>query len=804
MSTVTNLLFETDGKHLSPIQSDAIFDVFDGESKSLRLSIQLTDGWETMGCVVECTNLNTGVKAVGGVRTGNILNYTVDSSVLSVGTLAIHVRGSGANAVTKTDDWFIDVYRSFDVLGTKQPLNTTQYDLLSAEIGALEGQWGNLSDEIENGVYDGYSANWSTYGVNVPVSADGYCEADFEETVSLVLKKGNRLITGATSSYTAPPHSGYVSPSVMAINPLSGETARWKIAYSSGAKVFPRGTIRLYAVESTDGYEASINFSLTTIPRGETGHTGAAGATGATGPKGDEGPQGPMGPTGPQGPQGETGPTGATGAQGPQGESGVYVGTSEPEDDSATVWVNPEGTDVVSPVKTLSGEQQAIALQSDVIYRCASPVSSLTVTSFETTAGVAPIWTVCFTAADTIAVTLPEDIVWQPYEPVFTPGCGYRLTWTPDGDGYAGTWSEREPRRIAEKQASGQGAATWGDGIKSYLPGAVLHGATRQEETPAPDAPVPVLGNSASYSLRGRNLLNQEDRRVQITAFYYYDIATGLTLRPGQTYTLSFDYQIHSATETVKCGFVYYGDDGRQGQLANDMAYPNQTAGRFTGTFTVPNTLSIQPAKLLIRPVRFGSAADADVSISNLMLEFGGTASPFEPFWDGGTVVAPSLHGFEEVGAADTWDAVAGQGTRYTHTLTLDGTENWVLASDGAYYTTGYPHPKADYNNPVGYCTHLPYAYGYTLGSGFMVGYSGTLYNYRNDLWPTLDEWKAFLVSQAEAGTPVQVVYVMETPQSFISTPQQRLRAPNGFGQLVQEPSDVSDTAVTARYLTHS
>ena len=61
-----------------------------------------------------------------------------------------------------------------------------------------------------------------------------------------------------------------------------------------------------------------------------------------------------IGPVGPQGPQGSTGPTGLTGPQGPQGESGVYVGTSKPEDEAVTVWVNPAGTDMAPPVKALA------------------------------------------------------------------------------------------------------------------------------------------------------------------------------------------------------------------------------------------------------------------------------------------------------------------------------------------------------------------------------------------------------------------------------------------------------------------
>ena len=321
---------------------------------------------------------------------------------------------------------------------------------------------------------------------------------------------------------------------------------------------------------------------------------------------------------------------------------------------------------------------------------------------------------------------------------------------------------------------------------------------------PNPSYPIEPKCNSALYAARGKNLVNVPDARIRFENFYYTTTLTSFVLKAGQTYTLSFDYQIHSATQTVGCGLVYYDDSGNRKQLAGDISYPNQTAGRFTGTFTVPESLLFEPAKLMLYLVRMSYAGDADVSISNVMLEFGGTASAYSPYWDGGTVTAPALHGFPGVEACDEWDAVTGQGIRRAHVIALDGTENWVHASDGAYYATGYDPPLASYAETVGYCTHLPYRYSYTLGEGFMVGVYGTFYNYRNDLWPTLAEWKSFLVAQAEAGTPVQVVYVMEEPQSFTFPPQERLSAPAGVGQLVQQGGVISDTNVTVRYLTHS
>ena len=108
---------------------------------------------------------------------------------------------------------------------------------------------------------------------------------------------------------------------------------------------------------------------------GPQGPAGATGATGATGPQGPQGPQGATGPTGPQGPQGATGPQGPQGPQGPAGadgadgapgakgdkgdkgdtgDSGVYLGSTEPADETVKVWINPDGES--SPGLPVPGE----------------------------------------------------------------------------------------------------------------------------------------------------------------------------------------------------------------------------------------------------------------------------------------------------------------------------------------------------------------------------------------------------------------------------------------------------------------
>ena len=104
---------------------------------------------------------------------------------------------------------------------------------------------------------------------------------------------------------------------------------------------------------------------------GPQGPAGATGATGATGPQGQQGPRGETGATGPQGPRGETGATGpqgpagadgadgapgAKGDKGDTGDSGVYLGNTEPTDESVKVWINPDGESTPIPGLPVPGE----------------------------------------------------------------------------------------------------------------------------------------------------------------------------------------------------------------------------------------------------------------------------------------------------------------------------------------------------------------------------------------------------------------------------------------------------------------
>lgn len=138
-----------------------------------------------------------------------------------------------------------------------------------------------------------------------------------------------------------------------------------------------------------------------------------------------------------------------------------------------------------------------------------------------------------------------------------------------------------------------------------------------------------VYGNSFQKTRSGKNLINIPDFNVSYTNTYYINTATNFKLETGKTYTLSFDYNINSATNTVETG-VGYGAKSYSKDILYSKTYPNQTSGRQTVTFTTPENYT-NDDYLFVRFVRTEKAT-VNVDISNIQLEEGKKATDYEQY----------------------------------------------------------------------------------------------------------------------------------------------------------------------------
>lgn len=134
------------------------------------------------------------------------------------------------------------------------------------------------------------------------------------------------------------------------------------------------------------------------------------------------------GEPGEPGKDGKDGEPGKDGERGPAGPAGA------------------DGKDNLPDIVTLSGAAVTVTMDHNVEYHCTDTVTALTINGFTPAEdGKASLWSMQFTAGDTITVTLPDYVKWSVAEPVFVPGVSYWLSFVPliSGD-ILGVWVSDE------------------------------------------------------------------------------------------------------------------------------------------------------------------------------------------------------------------------------------------------------------------------------------------------------------------------------------------------------------------------
>ena len=240
---------------------------------------------------------------------GNTIVYVLTSQTTAVvGTVECEIMLYGVESEQLTSARFSivveDTVYNDEVIISSEEANA---------LNALVTEATSIVTKANNGEFDGYSSNWSACTAVIPTDSDGLVLSDFSIEVSLVLKRGTTLITGVLPGYGIETQTGYTDPTVTGMDANGSETARWKISYTAGARMYPHAAVMLNALVLDDSYQASMKIPMAAALQGE---------------QGPQGPQGEQGATGLQGPQGEQG---ATGEQGLAGEDGVSPSVSVTE-----------------------------------------------------------------------------------------------------------------------------------------------------------------------------------------------------------------------------------------------------------------------------------------------------------------------------------------------------------------------------------------------------------------------------------------------------------------------------------------
>lgn len=156
---------------------------------------------------------------------------------------------------------------------------------------------------------------------------------------------------------------------------------------------------------------------------------------------------------------------------------------------------------------------------------------------------------------------------------------------------------------------------------------------------PSPDTPVDIVSNNGAlkYGQYGKNLFdatNITKTSGTIPNAYMVEFTVNganlpiIELKSGITYTLSFDVEttVFPYGISIGCGNRNYAKDVQQtGTIFTDN-------GRVSVTFTPTDADLAYGNILAFRAPRYSQLTNFTYSISNIQLERGGTATPYEPY----------------------------------------------------------------------------------------------------------------------------------------------------------------------------
>ena len=347
---------------------------------------------------------------------------------------------------------------------------------------------------------------------------------------------------------------------------------------------------------------------------------------------------------------------------------------------------------------------------------------------------------------------------------------GYTVQVDPTGDMLCYTAGESDDRyaNVLTGTASGPVAALEDVSPTGALRRAAVLGATAEtgEGDKGPDNPYTLAGvQPTKVTVCGRNLAaNPRFNAVdQFSPCVYADCE----LQPNTKYTISL---------YVPAGEAYYTNENL---FAKIVYLPVSTGGIYSAEATTKPTISNTDPKQYATGkgwtlLKTQSGTTASGNARDLQIEFGDTATPYEPY-TGQTITLPALASLYGDGTVcDEYDVVSGVETRRWKRVVFDGTENWGLSrteSGNNRYFIRAPDAVAYNLLSQIVCSHWP-----SIGPGQTwqdkTGITLSLGNADKNIWiydprfaqADLPTFKAWLAAQYAAGTPVTVVYQLDAP----------------------------------------
>lgn len=308
------------------------------------------------------------------------------------------------------------------------------------------------------------------------------------------------------------------------------------------------------------------------------------------------------------------------------------------------------------------------------------------------------------------------------------------------------------------------------DGSGAFFEDFSMSGKTVQDGTPTPDASVKIVNagdnGTIEITVTGKNLIDEKNiYKINVNWFIENKKfgGKGFNLKKGIPYTFSTDEMVSG---------LYFNDYDTDENLIK--VYGEQQL-----TYTPADDTKVN----LLIYTESGIKDDMKVQ-----LEVGLTATTYESYKEPQTLILQldsPLTKWDRLEKRDGIWGIARQSLR--EELTYSDFAQYILG-DGNYpagtYCFALKMPKAILENQSSLCTHFKNStYAYTASNAKIGLYSDhniVKYKYFVTDKPTVEEFKAWLVQQKEAGTPVELVY-KTAEETWEPLPEETQLALNAF-----------------------
>lgn len=280
---------------------------------------------------------------------------------------------------------------------------------------------------------------------------------------------------------------------------------------------------------------------------------------------------------------------------------------------------------------------------------------------------------------------------------------------------------------------------------------------------------ITTTGTQETVEVFGKNLYNsetmtpnayitatgQEAPSLSAAALNHTDF---IKVQAGVYYTISVSNRAGVGTQNTGA-FNWFSSNDLSTILATRNTYD---IGSNNDSYTSTNEAPVGAEYLIINFV------DGE----EVQIEQGSTATTYEPYYYGGSVLAEMLLAISTY--KDEQNVTTGGITRNVGIKVLDGTESWSTYSvtQGILFRTQIAESVSDSKLTLGVlCNAYRVVEVGNRTSGTLSGTSKN-YDFLNDNYSTLEQWIEYIKGEYNAGFPVIIVYPLAEPTTDTVTAQ--------------------------------